>query len=141
MQVRRGTYILVVTLESPRTVRVGALGEHLFEAGTYVYVGSAMGGLDQRLNRHLAKEKTIRWHIDYLTTICSRSEAFESYPEFVPECELANVAERCGAIPEVRGFGCSDCDCFTHLFRASDQIVDDIVRTCRLVPFRARIPL
>ncbi len=49
MPVRRGTYILMVRLDSPRTLRVGALGDLFFEAGTYIYAGSAMGGLDQRL--------------------------------------------------------------------------------------------
>lgn len=70
MPVRRGTYILVVRLDSPRDLRVGALGDIRFDAGTYIYAGSAMGGLDQRLSRHLSREKTIRWHIDYLTTAC-----------------------------------------------------------------------
>lgn len=70
MPVRRGTYVLTVRLDSPRTVRAGALGELRFDAGTYLYAGSAMGGLDQRISRHLSKEKTIRWHIDSLTMVC-----------------------------------------------------------------------
>ena len=141
MTVRRGTYILVIKLEHPRLVKVGALGEHLFDPGVYIYVGSAMGGLDHRVSRHLSKEKKIRWHIDNLTTICDSSEAFESYPDPVPECTLADVAQECGAVPEMKGFGCSDCDCVAHLFRADQETVSEIVRRCSLAPFHARIPL
>lgn len=67
MPVRRGTYILTVRLDSPRTVAVGALGTISFGAGTYIYAGSAMGGLDQRVSRHLRRDKPRRWHIDSLT--------------------------------------------------------------------------
>lgn len=72
MTVRRGTYLLAVRLDSPRTVGVGALGDIRFDAGVYIYVGSAMGGLDQRVGRHLSGRKTLRWHIDYLTSVCDR---------------------------------------------------------------------
>ena len=90
MSVRKGTYVLFVTLGSDRNITVGARGPHLFKAGTYCYVGSAMAGLDQRLTRHLAHEKTLKWHIDYLTTVCDSSEAWISYPDSIPECELAD---------------------------------------------------
>ena len=138
MPVRKGTYILVFTLGESRRITVGALGEHLFEPGLYMYVGSAMGGLDQRLERHLRKDKTIRWHIDYLTTVCDSSEAYESYPDFVPECDLARIAAECGAVPVVEGFGCSDCSCTTHLFSVSRETVSEVVAGCRLAPFIAR---
>ena len=135
MTVRKGTYILVITLRSPRLVKVGALGEHLFDPGTYVYTGSAMGGLDQRVSRHLRKEKNIRWHIDNLTTVCDCCEAYESYPDFVPECTLARTAVECGAVPEMKGFGCSDCDCETHPFRAGSDTVSKLVAKASLAPF------
>ena len=138
MSVRRGTYVLAVHLEAPRRVTVGALGTHDFAPGLYLYAGSAMGGLDQRLKRHLSKEKTVRWHIDYLTTVCERSEAYESYPDPVPECEIARTIEACGGVPEMPGFGCSDCRCGTHLFRADADILAEAVRRCALEPFRAR---
>lgn len=134
MSVRKGTYVLFVTLDRETNVTVGAKGPHVFPPGTYCYVGSAMAGLDQRLKRHLAHEKKIKWHIDCLTTVCDRSEAWESYPDSVPECELGHIAEQCGAIPEMAGFGCSDCGCATHLFRVDPGIKADIVSRCRLVP-------
>lgn len=133
---RPGTYILVMTLREPRTVRVGALGEHRFEAGTYVYAGSAMGGLDQRLNCHLSKRKKVHWHIDNLTLVCDSAEAYESYPDPVPECTLARIVEGCGGVPEMDGFGCSDCRCATHLFRASGDVVEKAVAVSALALFR-----
>ena len=113
---RKGTYVLFLTFFSERRVSVGALGELTFGPGMYCYVGSAMNGLDQRVGRHLSRDKTARWHVDYLTLAADLVEAAESYPDFVPECELAALAESCGCVPAAIGFGCSDCSCRTHLF-------------------------
>ena len=130
--VRKGTYVLFVTLRNETTITAGALGPHTFSPGTYCYVGSAMAGLDQRLKRHLAHDKKLKWHIDHLTTVCDSSEAWESYPDFVPECELGRMAEECGAVPEMDGFGCSDCGCRTHLFRISQDSADRLIAAAGL---------
>ncbi len=132
MTVRKGTYVLFVTFEQDININVGAKGHHLFKAGTYCYVGSAMAGIDQRLRRHLAHEKCLKWHIDYLTVKCDRSEAWESYPDFIPECDLGHLIEECGGIPEMEGFGCSDCGCRTHLFRVTSEV-------CEMVMSRAHL--
>ena len=97
-----------------------------------------MGGLDQRVSRHLARCKGIRWHIDRLTTVCDGSEAWESYPDFIGECELARIAEECGGIPEMDGFGCSDCSWRTHLFRMDSGAADELVSRARLERFSDR---
>ena len=125
--VRKGTYVLFVTLRNETTINAGALGPHTFSPGTYCYVGSAMAGLDQRLKRHLAHDKKLKWHIDYLTTVCDSSEAWESYPDPVPECDLGRMAEEYGAVPEMDGFGCSDCGCRTHLFRIGQDSADRLI--------------
>lgn len=137
MSVRKGTYVLFVTLGSDRNITVGARGPHLFKAGTYCYVGSAMAGLDQRLTRHLAHEKTLKWHIDYLTTVCDSSEAWISYPEPIPECELADRVRALGGIPEMEHFGCSDCRCLTHLFRVDAGTKTDLVSELHLARYRS----
>ncbi len=133
--VRRGTYILVLTLAADREIAVGALGPCRFPAGQYCYVGSAAGGLDQRIGRHLRAEKKLKWHIDYLTVCADRCEAYESYPDPVPECELARMAEACGGRPAVDGFGCSDCRCRTHLFMTDGKALARLVALARLRPF------
>ena len=136
--VRKGTYVLFVTLGKETTITAGALGPHTFSPGLYCYVGSAMAGLDQRLRRHLAHDKKLKWHIDYLTTVCDSSEAWESYPDYIPECGLGRLAEECGAIPEMEGFGCSDCGCRTHLFRLSWDSAERLIAKARLQKHQVR---
>lgn len=133
--IRRGTYILAITLGSDLETEVGALGTLFFPAGTYCYVGSAMGGLDQRVSRHLSRTKTVRWHIDRLTLAADSVEAYESYPDPVPECELASMAVGCGMGPAADGFGCSDCHCRTHLFSATEASIARLVSEAGLVSF------
>lgn len=127
MSVRKGTYLLLIELDRGQTINIGAKGPHHFKKGRYCYVGSAMAGLDQRLKRHLAHEKTLKWHADYLTTACDRSSAWESYPDYIPECELAAMVEASGGVPEMDGFGCSDCNCRTHLFRVNKAVMAKVV--------------
>ena len=138
MTVRPGTYILVLTLAQGREETVGALGRLYFPAGCYCYVGSARAGLDQRIGRHLRRTKTCKWHIDYLTTVADRVEAYESYPEAIPECELGHLCCECGGVPAAAHFGCSDCHCATHLFRVTSATVTALVARAGLVPFRGR---
>ena len=133
---RKGTYVLVIALGGDMEIRVGALGTLHFEKGEYCYAGSAMGGLDQRLSRHLAKEKTIRWHIDNLTTVADSVKAYISYPDFIPECDLARFAEESGMIPVHKGFGCSDCDCDTHLFLIVKGSLQAFLDRTGMVPYR-----
>ena len=135
---RMGTYVLVITLGSDLTTEVGALGTLSFPAGVYLYTGSALGGLDQRVSRHIRHEKTVKWHIDRLTVAADSVVAYESYPDYVPECELASMAGDCGMVPSVDGFGCSDCSCRTHLFRVTDGSLDLLISRARLEPFRDR---
>lgn len=133
--IRKGTYVLFVTLDHDAVVTVGSLGSKSFSAGCYCYVGSAMGGLDQRIRRHLSKEKTIRWHIDNLTLIADKVEAFESYPDFIQECRLAEMVLSVGGVSAVDGFGCSDCKCDTHLFQVTDIQRERVVSEAHLVSF------
>ncbi len=117
MSVRKGTYVLFLTFSKPFQGEVGRLGNVHLDPGVYCYVGSAMGGLDQRISRHLSKEKRVRWHIDCLTLAADSVAAFESYPDPIPECTLAYTASLIGFEAVIDGFGCSDCHCRTHLFR------------------------
>lgn len=133
--IRKGTYILIITLGADADIGVGSLGTLHFDAGTYCYVGSAMGGLDQRLSRHLSRTKTVRWHIDRLTLAADGISAYESFPDYVPECRLADMAKDCGMIPVHPGFGCSDCRCSTHLFKTDDDSLLSLVDMTGLEPF------
>lgn len=105
-------------MENARHLRVGRRGVFFFPAGYYLYVGSARGGLRQRIERHLREEKKLRWHIDYLLPHAQLREVWWTTQEERLECLWSSLLSR---LPEthcpVPGFGSSDCRCFSHLFR------------------------
>lgn len=116
----RGTYVLVLELTHRLVTNVGSLGKVQLAKGYYAYTGSARRGMRARVARHLAKEKRRQWHIDWLTT----------QPDMVPiavastrqtglECSIARVVSS-RADAQVKGFGCSDCKCESHLCYFSD---------------------
>ena len=114
----KGTYVLLIHVPFSLIIPVGDLGSIHFKAGYYAYVGSALGGLEHRISRHLREQKRVHWHIDYLL---SRSRIVDVvFAETVDrkECAIANrLKER---LSSVRGFGCSDCKCSSHLFYHPD---------------------
>jgi Uri superfamily endonuclease len=111
-----GSYVLIINVKDRRVIEVGALGEIAFEAGAYAYVGSAMGGLDARIDRHLRDDKRLHWHIDYLLQHAEVVDVVRVESEDRLECRIAAaLAER---LDVVDGFGCSDCACEGHLFHA-----------------------
>jgi len=68
----RGTYALLLELDQQTVITVGRLGTCSFPAGSYVYVGSALGsgGLSARLAHHRRPVK--RFHYSILTSlVCS----------------------------------------------------------------------
>jgi Uri superfamily endonuclease len=111
-----GIYQLHLRLREPVRIPVGRLGTFDFPAGAYVYTGSALGGLQRRIERHRRQAKRLHWHIDYLL-IHAAIERVLTFPTREPlECDLnrRTVAET-GARVVVRGFGSSDCRCESHL--------------------------
>lgn len=111
--------MLLVLVASPITIDTGFLGRVRFDAGSYAYVGSALGGFKPRLRRHISKKKTPRWHIDYLTNKASIRSiiVFEDTEKL--ECAIADALKP--QFASVTGFGCSDCDCDSHLFFAPSE--------------------
>lgn len=112
--------MLIIQVDKKVDVNVGALGKLTFEKGLYAYVGSAQANLEQRIKRHLGKEKRLFWHIDYLLNDSATRIVKVLYKQAdrIEECELAEVIGERGE--PVDGFGCSDCSCKSHLFRIED---------------------
>jgi sugar fermentation stimulation protein A len=112
-----GIYVVRCELQRPRTIQVGRLGTFRFAPGTYLYVGSAQRALVNRLDRHARRRKRRRWHIDYLMEHAAFSGAavLPQAPK-ADECRIAHVLRRRLRMPAT-GFGASDCQCRTHLFR------------------------
>ena len=111
----RGVYLIMLELTEAKTLEVGALGKRSFPKGWYVYAGSARRGLTARVERHLRKRKTKRWHIDYLTSEAAVRKGIPVYTDGDLECRLAREVGRT-AESEIPGFGSSDCRCPSHLF-------------------------
>lgn len=112
----KGIYVLIICLNEEVKVNIGALGEIAFKEGLYAYVGSAQNNLEQRVKRHVSKEKRKFWHIDYLLG-CDTAKVVEVlYRQAckMEECAVANLISKTGEA--IEGFGCSDCHCKSHLF-------------------------
>ncbi|GAB6043834.1 GIY-YIG nuclease family protein [Endothiovibrio diazotrophicus] len=120
-----GAYRLVLRLDRAVRVTPGRLGERRLRRGSYLYLGSAKRGLEQRVARHrrLAEEKTgrLHWHIDYLLTHPDVRLIRIDRIVGGDECVLSReVAARAGSEPVV-GFGATDCrrGCPAHLYRVA----------------------
>jgi Uri superfamily endonuclease len=103
-------------LEKDVDLTVGAKGRIQFKKGSYAYVGSGQTNLEQRIKRHLRKEKRKFWHIDYLLSSCAAKivKVFFKEAEKTEECTVAKTIGTQNT--PIFGFGCSDCKCKSHLF-------------------------
>ncbi len=118
--VLKGSYCLIIRVSRDITLQIGKLGFFNFDKGFYVYVGSALNSLVGRLKRHLNDDKKLFWHVDYLLAD-SNVELVEivfTVDDSKWECALASEVGLVGV--EVKGFGCSDCKCSSHLFKFDD---------------------
>jgi Uri superfamily endonuclease len=112
------------------TVGIGALGPVTFRKGWHIYVGSALGsGGLARLERHVSlsrfKDKKPKWHIDTLSvsTPFTLKYTVHAVTEERLECPLARALGE----PSVPAFGCSDCQCPSHLFYRERDPHDEII--------------
>ncbi|TDA30800.1 MAG: DUF123 domain-containing protein [Archaeoglobi archaeon] len=108
------SYLLILYNSRNRVVRVGKLGTFDFEPGFYYYVGSAERL--SRVKRHFGSKRK-KWHIDYI------SEVFEVLGAILinlEECELAHKIK----LTPIKGFGCSDCSCYSHLFYSKNFTIE-----------------
>ncbi|MDH4163576.1 MAG: DNA/RNA nuclease SfsA [Nitrospirota bacterium] len=130
-----GSYIFVVRLERDRAIEIGSMGKVKFSKGFYCYVGSAKLHLTKRLARHQRITKKHHWHIDYLRQEASFHAAIAIRTTADLECEIAGSLEKI-ADWQVKGFGCSDCQCPTHLFGMQNDPVHDKKFIEMLLEFR-----
>jgi len=119
-----GAYLLILGVSAALRLSIPRFAGTCLEPGTYAYAGSARGpgGIRARVGRHLRKEKTIRWHIDHLTS--GRQTVWAGvYPD-ADECTLIARLMAGGAFETpLSGFGSSDCrSCAAHLLRFSQAV-------------------
>jgi Uri superfamily endonuclease len=112
----KGSYILIMQNKKSMDIDIGKLGKVNFEKGYYVYVGSGMGGVFERIKRHSRKDKIKHWHIDYLTP--EHMSIKETYAVFRAKRIEELLAQRIEKISRrgVKGFGASDSSLSSHLF-------------------------
>lgn len=133
---RKGSYLLVLFLERSEDVEVGRLGVLRFPAGLYLYCGSALGGVEARVGRHLRREKRPHWHIDHLSAKAETVGALIFLGEESLECRMAALLDSRVGLNPVPKFGCSDCCCYSHLFHLADEemlesVLDELERNLR----------
>jgi sugar fermentation stimulation protein A len=112
----RGSYLILLRLGRNVNIQVGSLGQIEFKRGFYIYAGSAMANLSQRMERHRRLRKKHHWHIDELRDVSEFHHALAIRSATRLECQIAEALSKI-ADGSIRGFGCSDCHCKTHLFR------------------------
>lgn len=131
-----GSYIIMLHIAADVNVTVGSLGQIHFSPGYYLYVGTAKRALTKRLDRHLRKNKTFHWHMDYLRNYADSCVAIPIRSSEPLEHELAAALQGIadGSIP---AFGSSDCGCVSHLFCFTEnpiqsQLFIDILQHFRM---------
>jgi len=113
----KGIYCLIINIKKDINPKIGALGNILFIKGKYVYVGSAQNSIEKRVSRHFSKNKKIKWHIDYLLANPNVNLINAVYKKAgkEEECKIACLLNKLEN--PIKGFGCSDCRCYSHLFK------------------------
>lgn len=113
-----GTYFLIIDLKKDQKIRVGKLGRLYFKEGFYIYVGKATRGLAIRIRRHLAEDKNLFWHIDYLleSPYATISEVWAAKERNIECLTAREIYDKIKPDIPAPKFGSSDCSCPTHLF-------------------------
>jgi len=115
----KGSYILLLELGESQYIPVGQLGVLYFTEGFYAYVGSALNGIETRVERHFRRNKKHHWHIDYVLDRASIYEVVLVPVKERLECTLARALKE--ELLCIRRFGSSDCRCPGHLFYATGK--------------------
>ncbi len=114
----RGIYVLLIEIGKSSDIQIGKRRNYHFEEGNYAYVGSALESLEKRVRRHLSAQKRIYWHIDYLLNMAMVREVIYAETNQKKECLIAQMLSE--KLASKSGFGCSDCNCSSHLFFCHD---------------------
>ncbi|RLI94035.1 MAG: GIY-YIG nuclease family protein, partial [Candidatus Altiarchaeales archaeon] len=142
MRGNKGVYVLIIELDDNSEIEVGKLGTIEFESGFYAYVGSALNFLDKRIERHLRRNKRLRWHIDYFLRKSKIKLVIYAETKQRYECKIARrLAVKFKSIDK---FGSTDCSCRSHLFYSPDcgKLEEYVISTMRnndLLPIKRNI--
>jgi Uri superfamily endonuclease len=122
-----GIYILEIFASNNFSILHKKFSNITFPKGWYYYFGSAQQNLSSRIQRHLAKEKKLFWHIDYITTLNTnviKNIFIVERKEKMYECILTNtIVDELNLESKAIGFGNSDCtSCKSHLLYSKQNM-------------------
>lgn len=123
MDYNKGDYVVLFFLKE--AVVISSLCRSwTLDAGYYMYIGSAMSSLAERVKRHLIEEKRKFWHIDYFREKAEVVAALLLPTEEQREEELSNFVSEYGeAVPR---FGASDCSTDSNLYRLESRSIERV---------------
>jgi endonuclease-3 len=121
----KGSYLLFIKLVDNEIIKYGVKNKNYFNKGFYIYVGSALNNLENRIERHLRDNKKTYWHIDYLLNFCEIIKVYYRENNYREECNIANSLNK-NFLP-INEFGSSDCKCKSHLFYGSKEKILDFI--------------
>jgi len=117
----KGVYCLEIFLKDDSHIKIGALGAMDFEKGLYYYIGSAQNNLEKRIERHKKPKTRFHWHIDYLLDN-ENAKLERVFSKIAGKTEECSIAKQISAKNKsVKGFGCTDCTCRSHLFIGNSE--------------------
>ena len=113
----------------------GKLGRARLRKGYYLYTGSALGrgavSLERRIERHMKRQKRLRWHVDYLTSRpeCNVTGAVYVVSDVRLECKVNSLlSNELKVSPVLLKIGASDCKCNGHLLGPARLNQCDLMR-------------
>ena len=138
--INKGTYCIVINMIKNWRVKIVAKGFINFQKGYYVYVGSALNSLTKRIERHLSDDKKKRWHADYLllNKNAEVKEVVYTHCDKKIECDISHKINE-NADEYIEGFGCSDCNCVSHLyyFKEYDNALNSSIKAYEKTNYEA----
>jgi Uri superfamily endonuclease len=144
MNANSGAYVLILELTGVITLTIGALGEYEFKRGYYAYIGSALGSNGfNRVLRHIrvseGSNQTRKWHIDYLSSVSKIIEVHKVFTLERVECTISTAIFNSLGVSSMKGFGCSDCKCLSHLYYSENlaEIKEVVIKVMHQVNDRA----
>ena len=112
----KGTYLFLLKNIYSKEFIIGKLGNFYFKNGYYIYIGSGYTSLSKRVLRHLKRNKTIKWHIDHITS--NRGFTPLKYQILFHDMKIEDeLAESIISLGDnvIKGFGASDSKVISHL--------------------------
>jgi len=130
MYQNKGSYLILLFLKEPEEISTRGKAWSL-ETGYYLYIGSAMKSLSERVKRHLVERKKRHWHIDFLREKAEVVAVLLLPSEHRREEQLSRFVSNYGK--QVPGFGATDCKTDSNLYKLESEGVERVFSSIVLI--------